>query len=72
MPQVESLSSMMEKVEALVVKAEQASTLLQSEYHQDKFRVFPHVNSPAWLIRHLIKPGDGSDGSAAEAQHQQQ
>ena len=25
----------------------------QADYHQDKFKTFPHVNSPAWLIREI-------------------
>ena len=28
----------------------------QAEYHKEKFRVFPHVDSPARLIRELVKP----------------
>ena len=30
--------------------------LHQAEYHKEKFRVFPHVDSPARLIRELVKP----------------
>lgn len=28
----------------------------QAEYHAEKFRVFPHVDSPARLIRELVRP----------------
>jgi hypothetical protein len=28
---------------------------MQTEYHAEKFRVFPHVNSPAHLIRQLVR-----------------
>lgn len=43
----------------------------QAEYHRDKFRVFAHVNSPAWLIRHLIK-SDAADGAGASPDEGQQ
>lgn len=28
----------------------------QAEYHQEKFRAFPHVDSPARLIKEIVKP----------------
>lgn len=28
---------------------------LQADYHQEKFKTFPHVNSPAWLISQIIR-----------------
>jgi hypothetical protein len=30
-------------------------SILQADYHQDKFKPFPHVNSPAWLIREITR-----------------
>lgn len=29
---------------------------LQAKYHQDRFRAYPHVDSPAKLIQELLKP----------------
>eukprot|EP00798_Chlamydomonas_sp_ICE-L_P010242 gene10242-8159_t len=51
--QVESLCAVLSKVDCLVATAEQACSMLQADYHQDKFKTFPHVNSPAWLIREI-------------------
>jgi hypothetical protein len=31
-------------------------TCVQVEYHQEKFRAFPHINSPARLIKEIVKP----------------
>lgn len=52
-PQVETLCAVVEKAEALVASAEQAASALQASYHHDAFRAYPHVNSPAWLIKQL-------------------
>ncbi|GAX82604.1 hypothetical protein CEUSTIGMA_g10030.t1 [Chlamydomonas eustigma] len=54
MLQVESLTSFLSKADSLVAKGEQACMLLQADYHQEKFKTFPHVNSPAWLIKHIV------------------
>lgn len=49
----------------------------QAEYHAEKVRAFPHVNSPARLIRALVRPAaqaaqapaaPGSAKAAAQAQ----
>ena len=41
---------------------------VQAEYHAEKFRVFPHVNSPAHLIRQLVRPqAAGKPAPAAAA-----
>lgn len=45
------------------------ATPLQAEYHADKFRAFPHVNSPARLIRELVRaPGPAPASKAAQQQ----
>lgn len=55
--QVESLSAFLAKVGALVAKGEAACAMLQADYHQEKFKTFPHMNSPAWLIRQIVNKG---------------
>lgn len=52
--QADALSSMVEGLEDLARKADEICNQLQAEYHQDKFSVFAHVNSPAWLIKQLV------------------
>ena len=56
--QVESLSAFLAKVGALVAKGEAACAMLQADYHQEKFKTFPHMNSPAWLIRQIVNKGE--------------
>ena len=34
----------------------QSLRMFQAEYHRDKFRNFPHVESPARLIREIVRP----------------
>mmetsp|Transcript_21364 Transcript_21364/g.46718 ORF Transcript_21364/g.46718 Transcript_21364/m.46718 type:complete len:400 (+) Transcript_21364:115-1314(+) len=53
--QIEAMSSMMSKVETILAQAEQACVMLQSGYHQEKFKTFQHVNSPAWLIQEILR-----------------
>jgi hypothetical protein len=60
--QVESLSSFLAKVGALVAKGEAACAMLQADYHQEKFKTFPHMNSPAWLIRQIVNRSERSGG----------
>jgi hypothetical protein len=52
--QVEWLGGFLAKVDALVSRGDEACTLLQADYHEDKFRTFPHVNSPGWLIDQIV------------------
>ncbi|KAJ9523643.1 hypothetical protein QJQ45_019917 [Haematococcus lacustris] len=66
--QVECLLGLVNKVELMVARAEQVSASMQAEYHADKFATFPHVNSPAWLIKHISQaplPGGWREDSAA-------
>lgn len=44
----------------------------QAEYHAEKFRAFPHVNSPARLIRELVRVPEPAAGSKAGPPQQQQ
>lgn len=44
---------------------------VQAEYHAEKFRAFPHVNSPARLIRELVRAPGPAPGSKAPRQQQQ-
>ncbi|KAG1658936.1 hypothetical protein FOA52_007128 [Chlamydomonas sp. UWO 241] len=52
--QVEWLGGFLSKVDALVSRGDEACMLLQADYHADKFRTFPHVNSPGWLIDQIV------------------
>ena len=45
---------------------------LQADYHAEKFRAFPHVDSPARLIKEIVKPPPKRSGGAAAAGGQQQ
>lgn len=40
---------------------------LQADYHQEKFKTFPHVNSPAWLISQIIRKHQVAATEAEEA-----
>lgn len=31
--------------------------IVQAKFHQERFRTYPHVDSPAKLIQELLKPG---------------
>jgi len=55
--QVEAYAGLVGGVEALLSTAEQACSAMQAEYHRDKFRAFPHVDSPATLIKGIAKRG---------------
>ncbi|WIA36792.1 hypothetical protein OEZ86_008047 [Tetradesmus obliquus] len=66
---VEMLLALVSKMEHLVASAETAARTLQAGYHAEKFKVFPHINSPAALIKSIIgsqhaaeAPGEG-DGA---------
>lgn len=39
----------------------------QAEYQAEKLRVFPHINSPARLIRELVRPAAAPAAAAAAA-----
>ena len=54
-------------VEELVEAANSRAGVLQAEYHADKFRTFPHVDSPQRLIRELIRAPRAAAAPAAEA-----
>ena len=41
------------------------AALLQAEYQADKLRAFPHVHSPARLIRALVRPSGKAAAAAA-------
>mmetsp|Transcript_35010 Transcript_35010/g.99239 ORF Transcript_35010/g.99239 Transcript_35010/m.99239 type:complete len:314 (-) Transcript_35010:97-1038(-) len=55
--QVEAYSGLVGGVEVLLQKAEQTCAVMQAEYHQRKFQGYPHVNSPAALIKGLARRG---------------
>ena len=44
----------------------------QADYHQEKFKTFPHVNSPAWLIRHLVGKHQEAVGETGQQGVQEQ
>lgn len=51
--QVEAITSMVDKAEVLVARAEQACALLQADYHKEHFQAYPHINSPLVLVKLL-------------------
>ncbi|KAI3432571.1 hypothetical protein D9Q98_004120 [Chlorella vulgaris] len=55
--QVEGVCKLVGDVEEMVGRANRSAQAVQAEYHAEKFRPFPHVNSPARLIRELVRPG---------------
>eukprot|EP00891_Asterochloris_glomerata_P002231 jgi/Astpho2/2231/fgenesh1_pg.00040_%23_64_t len=57
--QVEGLCALVSGCEELVAKAQQHGTIIQAAYHHERFRTFPHVDSPARLIKELLKPRAG-------------
>eukprot|EP00887_Chlorella_sp_A99_P004054 scaffold11.g4054.t1 len=70
---VEGVCMLVGDVEELVERASRNAQAVQAGYHAHKFQPFPHVESPAHLIK-LLVAGRGGDevGTAAAAQHQQQ
>eukprot|EP00878_Enallax_costatus_P030973 GHUV01033795.1.p1 GENE.GHUV01033795.1~~GHUV01033795.1.p1 ORF type:complete len:346 (+),score=186.64 GHUV01033795.1:359-1396(+) len=52
---VEMLTALVSKMEHLVSSAEAAARSLQVGYHNEKFKVFPHINSPAALIKSITQ-----------------
>ncbi|KAL4439014.1 hypothetical protein ABPG77_006951 [Micractinium sp. CCAP 211/92] len=69
--QVEGVCKLVGDVEELVERASRAAAAVQAEYHAEKFRAFPHVNSPARLIRELVRAPGPAPGSKAPRQQQQ-
>ena len=53
--QVEAMCGLVEGVEALVRKAEAASSDLQRMHHREMFKHFPHHASPQKLVKMLAR-----------------
>ncbi|KAF6263517.1 hypothetical protein COO60DRAFT_413541 [Scenedesmus sp. NREL 46B-D3] len=64
---LEMLLALVCKMEHLVSSAETAARTLQAGYHAEKFKVFPHINSPAALIKSIISSQHAADAPAAGA-----
>ena len=54
--QVNSVCGAVASVESLCAKADKAASTLQVKYHERTFNPFPHVDSPAALVRSLARP----------------
>ncbi|KAL4452643.1 hypothetical protein ABPG75_008305 [Micractinium tetrahymenae] len=70
--QVEGVCKLVGDVEELVERASRAAAAVQAEYHAEKFRAFPHINSPARLIRELVRAPGPAPGSKAPQQQRQE
>ncbi len=53
---MEGLVAMVGGVEELVARANRYCSAMQANYHATKFRSFAHIDSPARLIKELVKP----------------
>jgi len=51
--QVDALMSMVRTVESMSGRAETITSHIQSDFHAERFKAFPHVDSPAALIKSL-------------------
>ena len=63
--QVEEIEALAAKVELAAADAEAAAAALQARFHRGRFALYPHVNSPARLIRALVgRAGAGASVAA--------
>ena len=53
---VNNLCGLVKSVESLCGQTEEYAKDLQTKYHKQAFNPLPHVNSPAALIKSLLKP----------------
>lgn len=56
--QVEGVSLVVGNIEDLIEQANEKATLAQKRYHSERFKAFPHVNSPARLIKAIVHRKD--------------
>lgn len=53
--QVEGVSMIVGNIEDLIEKSTEQANEAQKEYHSERFKAFPHINSPARLIKAIIR-----------------
>eukprot|EP00890_Picochlorum_soloecismus_P003675 jgi/Picsp_1/4308/NSC_01816-R1_hypothetical protein CHLREDRAFT_144129 [Chlamydomonas reinhardtii] len=56
--QVEGVSLVVGNIEDLIEQANEKAALAQKQYHSERFKTFPHVNSPARLIKAIVHRKD--------------
>lgn len=56
--QVEGVSLVVGNIEDLIEQANEKAALAQKKYHNERFKAFPHVNSPARLIKAIVHRKD--------------
>ena len=65
--QVDRICAMVQGCESLVASAEERAGQLASRFHRESFRMLPHVDSPAVLIKSLAATSRALAAVAAEA-----
>lgn len=56
--QVEGVSLVVGNIEDLIEQANEKAAIAQKKYHSERFKAFPHVNSPARLIKAIVHRKD--------------
>uniref|UniRef100_A0A061QYJ8 Uncharacterized protein n=1 Tax=Tetraselmis sp. GSL018 TaxID=582737 RepID=A0A061QYJ8_9CHLO len=56
--QVEAYSGLVNGIEAMLERVEEACSVMQAHYHEQTFDSFEHFNSPTTLIKELSMKGD--------------
>lgn len=53
--QVEAVSLIVGNIEDLIEKANDKANEAQQKYHSERLKAFPHINSPAKLIKAIVR-----------------
>lgn len=56
--QVEGVSLIVGNIEDLIEKANKKTRDAQKALHAERYKEYPHVNSPARLIKAIVRPDD--------------
>jgi len=60
--QVDSVCQLVGNIEDLLDRTNEATREVQKQYHSQRFKAFPHFNSPARLIKAIVStPKDGGE-----------
>lgn len=63
--QVDGVCLLVGDVEELVVRANHSAQAMQAQVHAQRFSTFLHINSPAHLIKALVRPRAAPAGGTA-------
>lgn len=66
--QVDGVCLLVGDVEELVERANREAGEMQARYHAQRFQTFPHVNSPAHLIKALVRPAAAAAAAAGQGE----